>query len=138
MRRTRALPWLALASATALHAASARPIGTKVGEQEARRLAAEAIGPSKFPFDLDFGAKMSGRSFFVYDGISAAPAAQGSFGFFAVNRWTGDVWSLWGCHKLSTPTLRKSQAVIKRRFKKDEMHQYFRLSQLKPECVYGG
>ncbi|MGA8549410.1 MAG: hypothetical protein WB678_04145 [Stellaceae bacterium] len=61
--------------------------------------------------------------FFIYYGINDAPA-EGGFGYFAVNPWTGDVWALWGCHKLSTPALRKSQAAIRRHFGRNELKQY--------------
>ena len=53
-------------------------------------------------------------AFFVFHGLTNPPV-EGSFGYFAVNPWTGDVWALWGCHRLSTPALRKSQAAIRRR-----------------------
>jgi len=32
--------------------------------------------------------------FFEFDGVDQF--GNGSFGFFAVNPWTGDVWALWG------------------------------------------
>ena len=72
--------------------------------------------------------------FFIYYGINDAPA-EGGFGYFAVNPWTGDVWALWGCHKLSTPALRKSQAAIRRHFGRNELKQYARPRRLKPECI---
>ncbi|HUC11893.1 MAG TPA: hypothetical protein VL985_15920 [Stellaceae bacterium] len=72
--------------------------------------------------------------FFVYYGINDPPA-EGSFGCFAVNPWTGDVWALWGCHRLSTPALRKSRAAIRRRFTREELKQYPRLRRLKPLCI---
>ncbi len=72
--------------------------------------------------------------FLVYHG-SNQPPAGGSFGFFAVNPWTGDVWALWGCARLSTPALRKSQAAIRRCFTRTEMQQYARLRRLKPTCT---
>jgi hypothetical protein len=71
--------------------------------------------------------------FFVFQGIIGHGAAD-SFGFFAVNPWTGDVWSLFGCKWLSTPTLRKSQAEIRSRFTPDELKEYPRLHRLNPGC----
>jgi hypothetical protein len=83
-----------------------------------------------FDYDSNSG------SFFVYNGLTKPPA-EGSFGFFAVNPWTGDVWNLWGCQRLSTPALRKSQAAIRRHFTREELKQYARLRRLKPECIFG-
>jgi len=45
------------------------------------------------------------------------------------------VWNLWGCHRLSTPAFRKSQAAIRRRFTRLELQQYVRLRRLKPTCT---
>ena len=56
-------------------------------------------------------------------------------GSFAVNPWTGDVWSLWGCRKLSTLALRKSQVEIRKCFTREELKQYAQLRRLKPECI---
>jgi len=105
----------------------------KLDEQTARRLAAEAYDHGKDPKWFDYGTGMS-PPFFVFDGLNEPPV-NGSFGFFAVNPWTGDVWALWGCHKLYTPTLRKSLAKIRRRFTQEELKQYRRLANLKPECI---
>jgi len=101
----------------------------KIDEQTALRLASEAYGVDEKWFDYDSGMS---RSFFVFYGLTES---DGSFGFFAVNPWTGDVWSLWGCRRLSTPALRKSQAEIRRRFTRQEVKQYHRLAQIKPDCI---
>ncbi|MGH7059137.1 MAG: hypothetical protein ACREFH_02020 [Stellaceae bacterium] len=108
-------------------------ISSKVDETAALRLAAEGyFGTDKKLGFLDYDSQSD--SFFIFDGLSKPPA-EGSFGFFAVNSWTGDVWNLWGCHRLFTPALRKSQAAIRRRFTAQEMKRYDRLRQLKPECI---
>lgn len=85
-------------------------------------------GLEYFDYDSNDGA------FIVFNTISRPPA-NGGFGYFAVNEWTGDVWALWGCHRLSTPALRKSQAAIRKWFTPDELSQYARLRRLKPECI---
>lgn len=105
----------------------------KIDEPTAERLAAEAYGHGMKPDRFDYSPGVD-SPFFDFDGYNVPPA-EGSFGFFAVNPWTGDVWALWGCHKLSTPALRKSQAEIRRRFTPEELKQYARLSALKPECI---
>ena len=105
----------------------------KMDEQMAQRLAAEGYdhGVEEKWFDFDPGM---GRPFFVFYGLTES---DGSFGYFAVNPWTGDVWALWGCRKLSTPVLRRSQAEIRRRFTREELKHYPRLARLKPECIVG-
>lgn len=106
----------------------------KIDEATAQRLAAEGYdGSTKYLNYYEYMERMS-RPFFVYYGMTELPA-EGAFGYFAVNPWTGDVWALWGCRRLSTPALRKSQAEIRRRFSPKETRQYARLRRLKPECI---
>jgi hypothetical protein len=132
-----ALPLFALivGAIVACHDVAAREtkIPWKVNESTAQRLAAEgdhgsATGLEYFDYDSNSG------SFFLFDGLTKPPV-EGSFGFFAVNQWTGDVWNLWGCHRLSAPALRKSQAAIRRHFTRAELKQYTRLRRLKPICT---
>lgn len=104
----------------------------KIDVQTAQRLVAEAYDHGIESKWFDFDPGMSHR-FFEFDGINQS--GNGSFGFFAVNPWTGDVWALWGCHKLLTPALRKSQAEIRRRFAGQDLKRYVRLSRLKPACA---
>jgi hypothetical protein len=113
-------------------AASETRIPWKIDESTAKRLAAEAVyGADKYLNAYDFDS--NNGSFIVFN-TNSAPA-EGGFGYFAVNAWTGDVWALWGCHRLSTPALRKSQAAIHREFTREELKQYARLRRLKPECT---
>ena len=115
-------------------ATQATEIPWKIDEPTAQRLAAEGhYGADKYLDVFDYDSNL-GPPFFVYYGLTKPPV-EGSFGYFAVNPWTGDVWALWGCHKLSTPALRKSQAEICRRFTREELKQYGRLRRLKPECI---
>jgi len=118
------------------HGVAARDakIAWKIDEPTAERLAAEAVfGVDKYLDSFDYDSNLD-PPFFEYYGINDPPA-EGGLGFFAVNPWTGDVWALWGCHRLSTPALRKSQASIRRRFTHDELTQYARLRRLKPICT---
>jgi hypothetical protein len=116
-------------------AARETEIPWKIGEETAQRLAAQGhYGDDKYIDSFDYNRGIS-PPFFVFAGVNDAPA-EGGFGYFAVNPWTGDVWELWGCHRLSTPALRRSQAAIRRRFTRDEMNQYTRLRGLKPICTY--
>lgn len=110
----------------------------KIDESTAQRLAAEAFfGADKDLEFLDYDSGISNNftpPFLAFDGLTKPPA-EGFFGVFAVNPWTGDVWNLWGCRRLSTLVLRKSQAAIRRRFTREELKQYDRLRRLKPVCV---
>jgi len=115
-------------------AAGAEEIPWKIDEPTAQRLAAEAHYGAARHLDWFEPCLYDGGPFFVFDGLNLPPV-NGSFGFFAVNRWTGDVWNLWGCHNLSTPALRKSQMEILKRFTRKELKQYAELRRLKPECI---
>jgi hypothetical protein len=115
-------------------ATMAADIQWKIDEPTAQRLAAEAhYGADKYLDAFNYASTMS-PPFFVYYALNEPPA-EGGFGYFAVNPWTGDVWTLWGCRKLSIPALRKSQAEIRKRFTRDELKQYARLRGLKLECI---
>ncbi|MGH7032930.1 MAG: hypothetical protein ACREFL_04285 [Stellaceae bacterium] len=114
--------------------AKAAAVPWKVDSATALRLASQGNFESDTGLQWFDPERYDGGPFFEFYGISKPPA-EGSFGYFAVNRWTGDVWALWGCHKLSTPALRKSQAEIRRRFTRDELKHYARLSRLKPDCI---
>jgi len=79
--------------------APAVELSWKINEQTAERLAAEAYGHGSQ--DFNNGPGMS-SPFFVFYGLNAPPA-NGGFGYFAVNPWTGDVWGLWAainCRRL--------------------------------------
>lgn len=119
---------LSLIGAGTSHAAE---LARKIDERTAQRLAAESYDHGVGAKWFDFDPGMSHR-FFEFDGVNQS--GNGSFGFFAVNPWTGEVWALWGCRKLSTPASLKSQAAIRRRFTHQELKHYARLSRLKPDC----
>ena len=105
----------------------------KIDMEMARRLAAEAVDEGAQPNWFDYSPHMS-RPFFSFDALGSS-SANGSMGFFAVNPWTGDVWALCGCHLLSTPALRKSQAEIRRHFTPEELKRYAGLRRRKPDCI---
>lgn len=135
-----ALHFLSLVGSTVVlsHGVATRAaeIPWKIDEPTAQRLAAEAhYGADKYLDVFDYDTNRGDPPFFIFYGLTKPPV-EGSFGYFAVNPWTGDVWALWGCHKLSTPPLRRSQAGIRRRFAREELKQYTRLRRLKPECIF--
>ena len=114
----------------------AKTIPKKIMEREAQHLAALGLDfhTKEDISSLDFEDDDPNPPFFEYYGIGNG---DGSYGYFAVNPWTGDVWALWGCRTLSTPALRKAQAEIRHRFTAAEKKQYRKLRSLKPECISG-
>lgn len=116
-------------------------VGFKVDAPTARRLVAE--GSVIAENDLVFQRRVDHpkhSSFLFVDAFCRTEetndlcrSTQGTiFGGFAVNPWTGDVWSTWECKSLSTPALRRSQGEIRRRFTAEELKQYEILSRVQP------
>jgi hypothetical protein len=114
-------------------ASGAAEMPWKIDEPTAQRLAAEAYYGSDTDLKFFDYSSNVGPPFLVFYGITLPPV-EGYFGAFAVNPWTGDVWDYWGCHKMSTPALRKSQAEIRRRYTRAELKQYVKLRRLRPDC----
>jgi hypothetical protein len=117
------------------HASTAREIAHKVDVETAYRLVAEAVGHGEKSSDFDYQKTTDDTPFLTFAGLSKPPA-EGLFGFFDVNPWTGDVWSVWSCKWLTTPQLRKSQAAIKQKFGLEELKLYRQLHRLQPECDF--
>ena len=107
-------------------------IPKKITVEEAQVLVFQARGkrPSG---SLDYDRKGVYDRFYGFQGVGAV---GGTYGFFSVNVWTGDVWSGWECKRISSPASEQSRAEIKKRFSPDEMKQYSKLHALKPECLY--
>lgn len=103
-------------------------IAPKIDRQMARYLV--GLVESDKASSFDYSPKM-GAPFFTFQALSPASTV----GFFSANPWTGEVWALWGCYKINSPTLRKEQAAIRRKFAPAELKQYKRLSALKPFCI---
>jgi hypothetical protein len=70
--------------------------------------------------------------FFLFEGLG--PSA-GAFGYFAVNRWSGDVWNLWDCKKISTPLSRKTKDEFQNQFKAEDLKKYGKLMAALPDCT---
>ena len=119
------------------HNADSADFSSKVNSNEAQHLVLLA-NPDATDESLYFDKRTEAEAqlFFIFDGLSICHGCNGSYGFFAVNKWTGDVWALWGCYKQRTRALQKAQVAIKRRFSPSELHDYQRLSRLKPECTF--
>lgn len=112
---------------TAVTPAWPSEIPKKIGREAARELAAEGYDHHTLANQYEDVIGDVGPPFFVFQGVGLGNS-------FAVNPWTGDVWSLFGCKRLSTPALRKSQMEIRSRFTPDELKEYPRLHRLDPGC----
>jgi len=108
---------------------NAADVAAKINGKTAARLAAQGYGWNLKYMDYD----REERSFFVFAALGGQYGTA-PVGWLGVNRWTGDVWDVWNCRRLSTAALRKSQASIHQRFRRDERRQYARLRALKPVC----
>ncbi|WP_152619798.1 hypothetical protein [Paramagnetospirillum magnetotacticum] len=130
------LPWAVL-FLVCVNAAFAQDAAIKVGKEEAAMLASLALSNTGGSFE----GELSPRSgFYIFQGVNPDSEREGSvtFGFFAVNPWTGDVWDMWDCGKrFNTPALRKAQAVIRKRFTADEAKRYQELRDRYPGCDVG-
>ncbi|HYM31354.1 MAG TPA: hypothetical protein VEU47_08660 [Candidatus Cybelea sp.] len=116
-------------------ASEAVDIPFKIDEPAAARIAAEAVGDAHTTEEFKYSGAHVDYPFYDFD-LRPGPPSKASFGYFAVNPWTGDVWALWGCFKVPSPAARKSQAKIRRQFTREELKQYPRISQIKPECIF--
>lgn len=122
---------LLLLAVASIAAASATEASRKIDHEAARRLAAEAFKWNERYVEYDH----DDRSFFIVAPMGGEYATA-PVTWLAVNPWTGDVWELWTCKRLSTPALRKSQAAIRESFSGAEARQYAKLHAMKPAC-YG-
>lgn len=53
--------------------------------------------------------------FYSFEVFRRGSSANGHVGYFAVNRWTGDVWNIDGCSRIASPVLSKEQESILKR-----------------------
>jgi hypothetical protein len=107
-------------------------IPKKLTERQAYQLIHRAFG-NLHGGSFEYGPDLD-KNFYAYQGVGRV-GTEGSFGFFSVNPWTGDVWDLWECHKLKRRRLQALKSAVRRRFTSEELKQYDRLSRLKPECI---
>jgi hypothetical protein len=104
----------------------------KINQKMALRLliAADA-GASQVPDQISYdGITFDGPPFYSFSHADA----RGAFDYWSVNPWTGDVWDLWTCKKISTSASLSLQTKIRKRFTQEEMKQYDLLAAVKPQC----
>lgn len=107
----------------------------KIDEATAERLVSEAnFNDERHVDDLEYDGPAANGDFFQFTLVTSYGPSFVA-GFSAVNPWTGDVWDLWSCKRLSTPLLRRSQARIHALFTGAERKRYPALRRLKPFCT---
>jgi len=111
----------------------AAEIPEKLDEAQGYKLVTIATG-----LKTDTGFQDNVSPFFFYQ---LWKTHEGTKGWYAVNPWTGDVWDVWAaphCKHLTNPALKQEQEQIKKRFSKDELKEYKRLSELAPYPIKDG
>jgi hypothetical protein len=94
--------------------------GRTITLSDARKLVREALaasdsnGPSvkieRFRYNY-------APEFYVFMAWWPNPAGSPLLGYYAVNPWTGDVWDVMGCKRISSPAIEKEKESIRRRSK---------------------
>ena len=109
------------------------PAAPKIKNSLAKRLAAEASSISYRSVNnfLLSDDKTNTHEFIVLQYVNNWVGE----GFFAVNRWTGVVWDIWACEKVSTPKSDRSRLKIRKWFTPEELKQYDQLDSIRPICV---
>ncbi len=108
-------------------ACSAEEIAPKVDEELGKKLVRSIFTHMPKPGVEE--VKEFQKNFIDYIAIGIH---QGEQNDYAVNPWTGDVWDLWSCERVSNASLRKMQTEIKQKFNSDEIKEYKRLHNLRP------
>jgi len=108
-------------------------IAPKVGYEEAISLAYKTYGVTKDEAFFDPLNGFSAPPFYIFEACSVPN--DGCSGWIAINAWTGDAWDDWSCKPLSSKSLDRAKAQIRKRFTTTELKQYSKLSRMKPGCM---
>jgi hypothetical protein len=114
--------------------ANARPkeVPKKVTEQEAMDLVGTMYGPSVGEGGFDVTEPDDFNGFYL---VADMGPEAGIADWWAVNPWTGDIWSVQLCFfmgPVTSPEIRATQAKFKARFSQAELKEYTRLHRLEP------
>jgi hypothetical protein len=92
--------------------------GRTISRDAANKLVREALvalhedGPSvkivRFRYDY-------APEFYSFTAMWPNPDGDPLIGYFAVNPWTGDVWDVMGCRRITSPAIEKEQESIWKR-----------------------
>lgn len=108
----------------------AEEIEKKVDDGMGKNLVRLLLTPSRI-LEIDEAEGLQ-ENFLVYAVIGERQGMKSDYG---VNPWTGDVWDLWECKRVTNPALRKAQTEIKKRYTPEELKQYHKLHLLRPVNV---
>jgi hypothetical protein len=81
------------------------------------QVAAEPTGITKlegFTLDPDHDMKQF-PEFYFFSAYVSVPGAQGTYGHYAVNKFTGDVWDPFGCYRLTNPKLETLEKNLRKK-----------------------
>lgn len=78
------------------YAVNAQSPNMRLSVHEAKTLVEAAIYPNKANAELDQASSSYDPDFIIFEAVDPNPNHNGDMGFFAVNAWTGDVWSTAG------------------------------------------
>jgi|SRR5208283_5912598 len=132
---TRVLASLAVALAV-FGTPGAQPRDKRISLDEGRELASEIVkvhnpGPG---VSLTSSPRGFDPDFYFFCATWPNPTGSPVIGYFAVNPWTGDVWNADDCEHLTSKSVQKTQADIRKRFhfKREE---YAKLREKMPLCA---
>jgi len=128
---TMLLVCLCLLAASAVDAQSP---GQRLSIDEAQKLVEAAIYPNKTNAELDHSRDSDEADFIVFEAVDPNPDHNGDMGFYAVNEWTGDVWTTAGsCSRLNSSKLINMLRNIRKRSKLS-VSEFDMLRAKKPIC----
>lgn len=104
----------------------------KISEEEARQLVYEVVKIHNPDAELTSTPRDDDPDFYFFAASWPNPVGSPMIGYFAVNPWTGDVWD-GGCRRLKSPSLKKHQASIRKRFRFNKKN-YQKLRAKTPIC----
>lgn len=115
-------------------AVNAQPLNHHISVGEAQKLVSAAIYPNRSNAELDKMDNPYEPDFIFFEAIDPNPNHAAHMGTFAVNRWTGDVWSTAGsCSHVTSLKLVKMQKRIRER-SKISPKEFGKLQAKKPIC----
>lgn len=110
-----------------------QPREQKIGIAEARGLVYEAVKVHNRGAAVINSPRTFDPDFYFFTATWPNPTGSPIIGYFAVNPWTGDVWNVTSCERVTSRSLEKQCRNIEKRLqlKRDA---YVRLRAKKPLC----
>jgi len=131
-RSTNAIYLVAIILVSMTMPVAAQELSAKVMPAEAKGLVAMALHKDGHTAFLELQEYDHRYPYYVVEWLGFA---NGANGYFDVNLWTGEVWDMFSCKKLTSRSLRKAQAEIRRRFMPAEWRQYVKTYSKMAMCM---